>query len=1087
MKRFLKTAIAMLALTGAFFALTACNKVTDVSVATNPQLVFVQGNPIDLSLGTLSVTDKETTKEIAMDAKGVKVSGYNANQLGSQEITISYEGKSTKLTVEVVPRMKIEGAIVDYLVGESFDTSKGRIRFYKDDGTQSTVQLSNSAVTVKDFDSSTATSPLEITISYKTGSEEYTQPMDVNIYDVSTNDFKSPNKIAYKSHDDEINLKGGLITLYSANREVTRYVQMESVKVSGFDLSAAGVEHMSPNKPLEQKITLTYGAFDFEYKIYITYTEVSLVKDLAKDLMELDWSQGEFPEISNELGENALLAAETFMNLSEGDKMEITSEEQVYIALAATVYGHDTWAAEAEKYADAFTLEDGFDFADEASYDTVKAAYDALSANPDSPLFTTAATLLGISETFGETQLKEDGTKISEYLEDVYDPAGFAKDKALERMKYLTDLYAALPETCSVDTISANKTAIESALTLIKNGGFNTYNYRVDHDMMNSWRAEADFFDILYTYLYDNNKLEAELATLQDIGLPGISEELYRTVLSAYIETLYLMQNYSYETTWFMVYYNEVLELEKQHESDNGMYKLIYDKAQFGGFSETESVSFKDLHTALERNGYMRNLYPVYGNATTMGHWDKYMALMEMYRNAADKEAFYKTSEFQTAAKAMFDEFVNMLPSEQVAFLSSLAPLYAQYGVAILDIAQKEDGTYAAYNYYRMFLMKYSEEVLTPTLVGMFDNFVGAIERYAFAPHIQVENDEANSGVNPFLTKMKAVMDSYGNLADGGDEKTTFDTLFGTAYAKYSGLYAKLTATDQTPTDLGDYADEFEAVKDALYKAGMAASVMDVFQQYNSQLYAYNIVIGAYEQARAAVEAILSSGNEAIIYAYYYEAYDVYGDGLYCTVDMAYEDIRSYTANILLSLGRYDEYEEKAPKAFFAKSADQMLDFAVFYLNIKLGQEAEIETTPEEAKALMAEFRALTDDEKYVFLLLDLNRLYHNSLMYIFDTMSETEDWANALLMLMNMEYYYSRYYALDPDGYMDAEKKYKTTDEMQETVDNFYKHYNMFTEEEKALFNQWFGDMFNYYVEKYEAAGITFPTQENTEEQPAA
>ena len=92
-----------------------------------PQLVFVQGEELDLSGGKLTVETEKETLSLDLTSPEVSVTGYDKNTLGQQTLTVTYGDKSTTLKVTVVRRMVFEGCTVNYFVNESFDKAKGNI------------------------------------------------------------------------------------------------------------------------------------------------------------------------------------------------------------------------------------------------------------------------------------------------------------------------------------------------------------------------------------------------------------------------------------------------------------------------------------------------------------------------------------------------------------------------------------------------------------------------------------------------------------------------------------------------------------------------------------------------------------------------------------------------------------------------------------------------------------------------------------------------------------------------------------------------------------------------------------------------
>ena len=98
MKKFTKMALLLLLIVASVFVFTACDDKPDVIAGGEifikdsgmPQLVFVQGEELDLSNGVLSVKDGDAVKEIPMNDANITVTGYDKTKLGEQTITLTY-------------------------------------------------------------------------------------------------------------------------------------------------------------------------------------------------------------------------------------------------------------------------------------------------------------------------------------------------------------------------------------------------------------------------------------------------------------------------------------------------------------------------------------------------------------------------------------------------------------------------------------------------------------------------------------------------------------------------------------------------------------------------------------------------------------------------------------------------------------------------------------------------------------------------------------------------------------------------------------------------------------------------------------
>ena len=111
---------------------SACQTVDSISVKTAPQTTYLVGQNLNLTGGELTAVTNNGEEVISMTSSDVSVSGYNAQQKGTQTLTVSYKNASTTLEVKVVDRVTAENYNKDYFVGDTFDTSAGRIRITRD-------------------------------------------------------------------------------------------------------------------------------------------------------------------------------------------------------------------------------------------------------------------------------------------------------------------------------------------------------------------------------------------------------------------------------------------------------------------------------------------------------------------------------------------------------------------------------------------------------------------------------------------------------------------------------------------------------------------------------------------------------------------------------------------------------------------------------------------------------------------------------------------------------------------------------------------------------------------------------------------
>lgn len=160
-----------------------------------PQVLFVQGNELNLSGGKLTVNGKE----VDLTDKDVQVTGYDKDKLGEQTLTVTYKGKSTSLHVTVVPRVQTAEQYL-YFQGESMDAVSLRLKFTRDDGTSFTVKAGDEGLTITGFSSDATQDELTLTASYRKGTDDLSGSFTVSVVSPEVS-FKKPRKTAYGSHE----------------------------------------------------------------------------------------------------------------------------------------------------------------------------------------------------------------------------------------------------------------------------------------------------------------------------------------------------------------------------------------------------------------------------------------------------------------------------------------------------------------------------------------------------------------------------------------------------------------------------------------------------------------------------------------------------------------------------------------------------------------------------------------------------------------------------------------------------------------------------------------------------------------------
>lgn len=198
---------------------------------------------VDYAGGTPS-TPVELTKSM--------ISGFNMTQLGTQQVTVTYEGMTTKYSINVSDYVKGIDIVKEptkkvYKLGETLDTTGLVVRnvMASDETAGSTLTASEYTISALD---STTTGGKTITIT-KTGTT-FTDTFNVVVIDpVSDMQINELPKTEY-TFGDSLSLTGGSIIVKTENDNTGRIIPMTdpSVTVTGY----------SSNRLGRQNLTVTY-------------------------------------------------------------------------------------------------------------------------------------------------------------------------------------------------------------------------------------------------------------------------------------------------------------------------------------------------------------------------------------------------------------------------------------------------------------------------------------------------------------------------------------------------------------------------------------------------------------------------------------------------------------------------------------------------------------------------------------------------------------------------------------------------------------------------------------------------------------
>ena len=1062
MKKIIGIILLILITSAMLFTAVSCKGTPEIAVKEDamPQLVHVLGEELDLSKGILVVNQGKKTEEIAMNADGVEISGYNKDQLGEQTVTVSYNGASTTINVTVVERMQIVDCVTDYLVGDEMDKSKGRLRITRNDGTTYTVILNNAAVSFDGFD--TATAGLKnVTVKYTGTNESYETTFAVNVHAVQSVSLQSPTKTGYSSHEKNINLDGGRLVLSGNDGKLTREIKLtaDGVVVEGFDLSVVDEN----NREASQRIYVTYNGGTYYYDIKINYTSVSMFNDHAHEFAGFDWESETYPVIDPELGEFALELMAMYVDLSSAEAMLISNEDLLNVARAAVLYGYNAWLEDVVRFEGAFTY-DYDDYYESYSifvtcntYEDVVKAIAELQIT-DRPLYRMYEQLVKISE------IESIYDQIIEYIETpiIGDAMFTSLIPMFEHMIALyNDYLPLLPADWQQTGYATYEAEIQAIYEFIISGGY--------IDTENSWIYEqvaywydsdntVKTFDALYLYYFAQDDWEA-LVNLASVTLPSSFLELVTYVDNLMTTLDSIEAGDVYDNTAFYYDYYALVEYAKTYEfSSDPMIAKIYSELPVNALFGFDDSGVIYISTLVD--------YLYYGYATiasTLIELDAFESLMDEYLNAyviaENNESYLTDPAFAASVEAMMGHYLSLTTTQQNLFLGAIMPYY-YYGAP--EFAFAENIEYARYvarfnNYIRDYYLSVFEN---ENAKAAFDALVVANEIYSRRFDLETWDTE-------FTAKMTAFAGYYGELS--AEEKDYFDGYFGGLRLECEKVLARLAAG--TPELDEEWQAVFDELKVAIQAMDDASFLIEDGTLDAEGYYFYNVFLSAYERATKLVNYILTEGTDEVIDAYYHELlyvmtveYEGYTEYYYHTYEYAFSGLRGYYILYrIYTAGSAEEYKELGFDKFF----DLAYDVTIPYFNSMLYSGYSIDITTDELVQIMTTYSKLDPVAKAYHLLMEggVYSTYYGAISY-YCTNNYSTEVADLISAINELEYAHSfYYYYTEAVEDANATTVQKQLDKVQEVYDNLLSLRGTLSDAGEAEFAP-FEAIYNYYVE---------------------
>lgn len=1078
----MKKKILLIAIVAVLLLLfVACaSKIESIMFEKEPRTTYVQGQELDFTDTVLVAIEKDNKEPLDLTSGDVTITGYDKNQLGKQTVTFTYEEVSTTLTVTVIPRMVFEGVVTDYFVGDEINRTEGRVRVADDTGKTSTVNFSSELITTEGFDSSSAGAK---TVTVKYGN--YTATYTANVYSVENVEFsKKPQKTLYNSHDTKFYITGAYFTVTANGGALSRYVSLTTDMVKNFTPSLATKENISTRLPMTVKIE--YLGFEFDYEIFVTYSGVSYMRDVAKKVANITDPK----TCDTEIAKEALEALEQYFELSDGDKELVKKADAEKVALISAYYGYEKFKNLTDKYSDSFVLvktESHIDDEDNEdkyygifnvnalSYDAAVMALDSLKSKEGEEIEALANTLRSIEKEFPD--LKIDEENMDEYLGTVFTENGIETITGL--FGVMVEIYEELsvvPLDWTPEELVDYKANIKKAVVTISDSEFNPYKATSHLEIfkrLSKWREKDDIFDIISAYYLTHEPDSYVSAIWEKVPLPGELNDLYIAISYGYSITNNM--RVGTDTTPFMYYYKRARVIsESIKNSDFQLQKDVYEKLSFDYLIRSYFYTGENV----DNIAYVYHAAGLVGNEKVEALFDKYIDLVT--RAYTEEDFDYTAADVISASKELLLDFLALSPSERYGVCCILHCDYRNNILeeSILDYVT-EDGKMATYNLFTRFILNAYKETLSEDGFDMFVKMLIATE-HASLYNFKVDGDKE------FIEEMDEISSSIDSLSE--TERTLLEDLFAEVFVIYEEL--------KTPAnvDYSEYADKFEKLTTVINRFFELQYYIDNTMETDSVASLYALLFANYENARKLADEILLIDDEAVRYNYYYTKYtfntdnddDAKDEDFSCSYDFILEQMATIRTNLLLFSNvtiQHKEAEEGEDEddytgeinAFYVYDLSNIGAFLADAYDIMWAQHngtaSELDT--EFVLSVMKKKLEFDANAIFAFKSLNIDVLYYDAILAAFADTLDTETYSLLEKLIM----------ADDANAAYVTEELNRHLEAYEEKVADLKEAYIAL--EDKTKFES-FDEIYNYVIAEYEEA-IAPDDDASDEENPEA
>ena len=239
------------------FGVIVEDSIQSIEIKTKPKVSYKYGEELDVTGGEINVIRSSGVTTVAITKS--MVSGYNPETLENQELTVTYEGKQAKYTVDVQDFIKdivmVKPNKLIYKLNETKDLTGGQVQTIMASGTAtSPVAMTDSQVVVTGYDT-TSVGVKTITVQYKGFTKNFGITVEDNLSGMIIKTL--PTKLDYK-YGESLDLTGGTIEI-TKESGVKEIINMTPSMVSGYNSKKIG----------NQTLTVTYEGITQQFSVNV--------------------------------------------------------------------------------------------------------------------------------------------------------------------------------------------------------------------------------------------------------------------------------------------------------------------------------------------------------------------------------------------------------------------------------------------------------------------------------------------------------------------------------------------------------------------------------------------------------------------------------------------------------------------------------------------------------------------------------------------------------------------------------------------------------------------------------------------------